>query len=113
MFKVQEVFGKFAIDLGNGPELFNTEAEALAKISQFENGSKQLALANEFCKSIGLDVESKAAKGKVNVIIAYLQWLDVAMAQAQVVAGDDTFDLQTEEIPTSGDITINPFEAVA
>ena len=72
--KIQEVFGQFAVDLGDGPVLFKTDAEASTALSEYENGAAQRELAAEFCEFAGIEADSKNAKGKSNVIVAFLQW---------------------------------------
>ncbi len=72
--KIQEVFGQFAVDLGEGPVLFPVEADALAALSEYENGAAQREIAADFCAHAGIEAGSKNAKGKSNVIVAFLQW---------------------------------------
>lgn len=74
--QVLEVFGKFAVDLGEGAQLFDTEGEALAALSEFENGAEQRELAAEYCAYAGIPEGGKNAKGKSNVIVAFLAWVD-------------------------------------
>ena len=79
MSNVQEVFGQFAVDLGDGPTMFLTEAEATKALSDFEHGAAQRAKAAAFCEDAGIVADSKNAKGKTNVIVAYLQWVEAGM----------------------------------
>ncbi len=74
--KIQSVFGQFAVDLGEGPVLFKTEAEAQVALSEYENGAEQRQLAADFCAHVGIEANSKNAKGKANVITAFLSWVD-------------------------------------
>ena len=74
--KIQAVFGQFAVDLGEGPVLFKTEQEAVTALSVYENGAEQRQLAADFCAHVGIEAGSKNAKGKANVITAFLTWVD-------------------------------------
>jgi len=85
--KIQSVFGQFAVDLGEGPVLFVTEAEAQTALSEYENGAAQRDEAAAFCDFAGIPAGSKNAKGKSNVIVAYLQWVDAG--QPGPVEADD------------------------
>ena len=87
--KIQSVFGQFAVDLGDGPVLFVTEAEAQAALSEYENGAAQREEAAEYCAF--LKVDGKQAKGKSNVIVSYLQWVDAGRPApaADVVADEE------------------------
>lgn len=72
--KIQEVFGQFAVDLGDGPVLFKTQPEAAKALSDYENGAEQRELAAAFCAHKGVD--GKNAKGKSNIIVEFLAWVD-------------------------------------
>ena len=77
---IQEVFGQFAVSLGDGPVLFKTEAEAATALSEYENGAEQRQLAADFCAFKGVD--GKNAKGKSNVITEFLAWVDAGQPAA-------------------------------
>ena len=75
--KIQEVFNSFAVDLGeDAPSLFGTIEEAKVALSTYENGAEQRQLAADYCAHAGIEAGSKNAKGKANVITAFLTWLD-------------------------------------
>ena len=86
--KIQSVFGQFAVDLGDGPVLFVTEAEAQAALSEYENGAAQREEAAAFCAFAHPDLADKAVKGKTNVIVAYMQWVDAG--RPEPVEADET-----------------------
>jgi len=92
--KIQAVFGQFAVDLGDGPVLFKTEAEATTALSVYENGAEQRQLAADYCAHAGIPADSKNAKGKANVITAFLVWVDAGQpgpvdAPAEETAEED------------------------
>ena len=75
--KILEVFDSFAVDLGDAsPALFPTMEEATAALVQYENGAEQRQLAADFCAHAGIEANSKNAKGKENVITAFLTWVE-------------------------------------
>lgn len=78
--KIQEVFGQFAVVLEDGVSLFATEGEAATALSAFENGAQNLALATEYATGQGL--EGKNAKGKINVVLSFLNWVDAGQPEA-------------------------------
>ena len=82
MSQVQEVFGQFAAQLGT-VVMFPTRQEAEAALSAHVNGADQLATAEAYCKANG--IEGKNAKGKINVIVSFLQYQD-SVANAEPVA---------------------------
>ena len=87
--KIQSVFGQFAVDLGDGPVLFVTEAEAQAALSEYENGAAQREEAAAFCATAHPGLADKAIKGKVNVLVAYMQWVDAGRPAPAEVEEDD------------------------
>ena len=106
---IQEVFGQFAVELENGPQLFKTEAEAAAALSEFANGAEQRDLATSFCAhkasiaatdAKAASYRDKAAKGKMNVIVDFLAWVD-AGSPGIVVAVED--EAETEEVAEATD----------
>ena len=80
--QIQEVFGQFAVDLGEGPVLYKTEAEAQTALSEYENGAEQRQIAADYCAFIGVD--GKNAKGKSNIITGFLAWVDAGSPEAPV-----------------------------
>lgn len=95
--KIQEVFGQFAVDLGEGPVLFKTEGEAQVALSEYENGAEQRQLAADFCAHVGIEAGSKNAKGKANVITAFLSWVDAGQPGPVPAEGEgDAAEASTE-----------------
>ena len=90
---IQEVFGQFAVSLGDGPVLFKTEAEAATALSEYENGAEQRQLAADFCAFKGVD--GKNAKGKSNVITEFLAWVDAGQPAAPATAAPATAEPAT------------------
>ena len=81
--KIQEVFGKFVVALEDGPKMFDTEAEAQAALTEYENGAEQRELAAAYCAHMATaqpkaakSFQGKAATGKSNVIASFLAWVD-------------------------------------
>lgn len=70
---IVEVFGKFAVELEDGAKLFDTHAEALTAETQFLKGAEFRGEADGFNAFAGN--EGKNAKGKANIIVAYLEWV--------------------------------------
>lgn len=90
--KIMSVFGQFAVDLGEGPILFATEAEASTALVEFEKGAEYRDLAAAYCAYAGID--GKNAKGKANVITAFLTWVEAgspAPAAKEDEAGETQF----------------------
>ena len=90
--KIQEVFNQFAVDLGDGPVMFKTLPEATTALSEYENGAAQRELAAEFCEYAGIEADSKNAKGKSNVIVAFLQWQEAGQPGPEVEDDEDDSD---------------------
>jgi len=94
--KIVEVFGQFAVELTDGPEMFSTEAEAKAALAQYENGAEHARLADGYCAYKGLT--AKNAKGKANVIADFLAWVDAGTPEpTEVPAEEATEEVATEE----------------
>lgn len=72
--KIIEVFGQFAVELENGVKLFDNISDAQAELSRFENGAEQVRVATQYAEARGL--EGKNAKGKINVVVDFLRWVD-------------------------------------
>ncbi len=86
---IQEVFGKFAVELADGVALFDTAQEAAVALSDYQNGAANLELATKYTASQGL--EGKNAKGKINVVVSFLNWVDAG--QPELVADDSEEDV--------------------
>ena len=71
---VVECFGKFAAQVNGKVKLFDTkgEAESAAVLDAQEDAFVQQAEA--YCLSRELDIKSKMAKGRINVIIDFLAY---------------------------------------
>ncbi len=80
---IQEIFGKFAVELEDGAKLFDTHAEALEAETEFLKGAEFRAEADGFNAFAGN--EGKNAKGKSNVITAYLAWVEAGKPEAPAV----------------------------
>ena len=88
--KILNAFGSFLVDLGEEqPAMFKTEAEAVAALSEYENGAAQREEAADFCAFAHPGLADKALKGKSNVIVAYMQWVDAGRPEP-VVAEEET-----------------------
>ncbi len=70
---VQEIFGKFAVELEDGAKLFDTHEEALAAETEFLKGAEFRNEAAAFCANQG--IEGKNAKSKTNILVAYFTWV--------------------------------------
>ena len=93
MSKIIEVFGQFAVDLGNGAELFKVKADAEAALAEFEHGAVQRDQASAYCAFKSSEAttaakkssyKGKAAQGKVNVIVSFLAWVESGSPAAVV-----------------------------
>ena len=101
---IQEVFGQFAVQLADGVQLFETAEEAALALAEFENGAANLELATEYATSQGLD--GKNAKGKINVVLSFLNWVDAGRPGAvapEVSAEDSTEDVAVATKDSDGD----------
>jgi hypothetical protein len=106
--QIVEIFGKFAVELEDGPKLFNTREEAAAAETSFLKGAEFRAEAAGFNAYAGN--EGKNAKGKQNVITAYLEWVALGrpvkeeeeVAEAAEVA-------ETADVATSTDEDVLDF----
>ena len=80
--QIVEIFGKFAVELVDGPKLFNTREEAAAAETSYLLGAEFRAEAAGFNAYAGY--EGKNAKGKQNVITAYLEWVALGRPEKEV-----------------------------
>lgn len=95
--EVQAIFDRFGVMAGGELSTFATieEANEFAIIEGSKEATYQRAVA--FAASLGLDpVKDKAAKGKVNVVVAFLNW--EAKGSPEYVAPVDT-TAKPEEAP--------------
>jgi len=99
---IQEVFGQFAVQLADGVQLFETAEEAALALAEFENGAANLELATEYATSQGLD--GKNAKGKINVVLSFLNWVDAGRpGAAEATVEDSTEDVAVATKDSDGD----------
>lgn len=86
---VVECFGKFAAQVNGKVKLFETrgEAESAAVLDAQEDAFVQQAEA--YCLSRELDIKSKMAKGRINVIVDFLAYS----------AGSKETTKETTEVP--------------
>jgi len=71
---VVECFGKFAAQVNGKVKLFDTrgEAESAAVLDAQEDAF--IKQAEDYCLSRELDIKSKMAKGRINVIVDFLAY---------------------------------------
>ena len=67
---VQEVFGKFAVQIDGSVVMFDTQSEAETAAVLAEQSEEMQARADAYCAARNL--EGKNAKGKCNVILDFL-----------------------------------------
>jgi len=83
---VQEVFGQFAVEIAGAVKLYASEAEAtkVAVLAEKEQEFYEEGVA--FAASLGFNIDDektgKTAKGKANVVIAYLAWVEGGKPEA-------------------------------
>ncbi len=113
--KIQEVFGKFAVELENGATLFDTHEAALAAETEFLKGAEFRNEAAAFCANQG--IEGKNAKSKVNILVAYFKWVEAGRPERDVEAADDdaadtvSTDVATDETTdVATDVVDEPVE---
>lgn len=78
--QIQEVFGKFAVQLEDGVKLFDNIGDAQVAETEFLKGAEVREQAAAFCEFKGL--EGKNAKGKSNVIVDFLLWVEAGRPEA-------------------------------
>jgi len=74
MAEVIEVFGQFATQVNGKVKMFATKGEAESAAVMEEQAGAFQGRATAYCVSRELDVESKMAKAKMNVIIDFLAY---------------------------------------
>ena len=84
--EIIEVFGQYAAQIDGKAVLFPTQADAQVALAVFNNGAENLNLARQYCDYLGLEVGSKNAVGKINVITSFLSYCDAGRPQAEPVA---------------------------
>ena len=104
---IQAIFGKFAVELEDGAVLFNTMEEAVAAETEFLKGAEFRAEADGFNAFAGN--EGKNAKGKSNVITAYLAWVEADRPEApakEVVEAAEEAEVEavTETVETEDEV---------
>ena len=87
---VQEIFGKFAVELEDGAKLFDTREEAVAAETEFLKGAEFRNEAAAFCANQG--IEGKNAKSKTNILVAYFAWVEAGRPEAPVVEDEAPAD---------------------
>ena len=97
---VQAVFGQFATEIAGKVEMFDTETEAQAAYDADANSAGYLALATAYTNHKGL--ESKNAKGKINVITDFLAFAESYEAPVEGAATSD-------EAPAAGADDVTTF----
>lgn len=93
--KIQEVFGKFAVELEDGVKLFDTRDDANVAAVEYEKGAENRALAAGYTAFAGLS--GKNAAGKANVITAFLSW--VAAGRPEAAPKDPETGTDDSEVP--------------
>ena len=97
-----EVFGKFAVELEDGPTMFDTLEAAQEAEVLFQKGAEVRDEALAYCAYKGID--GKNAKGKTNVITDYLTWVAIGKPEAEakeVVEAKE--DAAADEVSTAVD----------
>ena len=101
--QIVEIFGKFAVELEDGPKLFETYAEAEAAETQFLKGAEFRDAAAGFNAYAGY--EGKNAKGKANVIVAFLEWDALGRPEAKPAAEEEAAEAaETDEVVDNGGV---------
>lgn len=104
---IVEVFGKFAVELADGPQMFDTREEAVLAETEFLKGAEFRAKAAGYCQYKGL--EGKNAKGKTNVVVDFLSWVEAgrpeAPAKEEVEAEEEAAAEEVEEAVTTEEVT--------
>jgi hypothetical protein len=80
MNNVQEVFGKFAVEIDGKVTLFDTESEAKTAAIMLEQESDFEARANAYITARELDPTGRMTKNRVNVIKDFLAFEATAPA---------------------------------
>lgn len=72
MENVQEVFGKFAVEIDGKVKLFDSRSEAETEAVLAEQSEQIEAKAIAYAEARELDLEARMTKGKMNVIKDFL-----------------------------------------
>ena len=107
---IMEVFGKFAVELEDGPKMFDTHAEALAAETEFLKGAEFREEAAAFNLFAGN--EGKNAKGKANIITAYLGWVEAGRPEAPAAeeaeaAAEEEAEAVSESVESDEEAPVN------
>ena len=94
MSQVQSVFGQFAVEIDGSVQLFPTENAAVTALAAFTDGAANLADAEAYAASQGL--EGKNAKGKVNQVVSYLNWVSAGRPEFVAVEADEAEEVAEE-----------------
>jgi len=89
MAEVIEVFGQFATRVNDKIKLFANKGEAESAAIMEEQSSAFLERAEAYCVSREIDIESKMARGKINVIIDFLAYEAVADSEPEEEEAED------------------------
>jgi hypothetical protein len=96
---IQEIFGKFAVELADGAVLFNTRDEAVEAETAHLKGAEFRDEAAAFCANQGL--EGKNAKSKSNILIAYFTWVAAdrpERVEVEVSTDEVEVEVTTDEV---------------
>ena len=107
--KIQEVFGKFAVELEAGATLFDTREEAVIAETEFLKGAEFREEAASYCAYKGL--EGKNAKGKANVLTDYFAWVEAGKPEApakEVVEAQEEAEV-ADVVPATDDAGTGDF----
>ena len=102
MVNVQKVFGKFAVEINGEVKLFDTESEARSAAVLVNQEAAFDDRVNSYLTAKGLDLESKMAKGKSNVIKDFLAYEASFRAAVQPEAKPEEPEAPEESTPEEG-----------
>jgi hypothetical protein len=105
--KIVEAFGKFVVETEKGPKFCDTIGEAEVLAAEFANGAANRDEAIAYTTFAGLD--GKNAQGKVNVITAYIAWVDsgrpaAPIKEEEVVAEEAPVEAAADEDVAGDDV---------
>ncbi len=98
---IQEIFGKFAVELESGAVLFDTHEEALAAETDYLKGAEFRNEAAAFCANQG--IEGKNAKSKTNILVAYFAWVEAGRPEPTPQEEAAADDAAADEVATETD----------
>ena len=88
---IQEVFGQFAVELEDGPQLFGTREEAEAALAKFSVAAEAKAQADAYCDHHGITGKNRV--GKTNVIVSYLEFVALGDVSSDEDADEDSSEI--------------------